>query len=67
MHQHCKQRNADFGADSFWCHITIGVWSTLFIVPPPQNQAKGEEPDEPDQVVVQMDRSTSTALYPSLE
>jgi hypothetical protein len=34
---------------------------------PPRNQAKGEEPDEPDQVVVQMDRSTSTALYPSLE
>jgi hypothetical protein len=30
---------------------------------PPQTQAKGEESDKPDLVVVQMDCSTNTELY----
>jgi hypothetical protein len=34
---------------------------------PPKTQAKGEEPDETDQVMVQIDRGTSTGLYPTLE
>jgi hypothetical protein len=32
-----------------------------------QTQAKGEESDEPYQFMVQMDRSTNNARYPTLD